>query len=417
MNDDDNTAQPRTRSGRYVRQIAGFRAFVPRPLPPDPPIQMDGELQTLLSQADRALGRLDGATEILPNPDLFVAMYVRKEAVLSSQIEGTQASLIDILEFESAATTPDNPHDIAEVVNYVAALNYGLQRLETLPLSLRLLREIHSHLMQGVRGAEKHPGEFRTSQNWIGRAGATINTAQFVPPPVPDMLIALGDIEAFLHSDIPIPILLKVGLVHAQFETIHPFLDGNGRIGRLLITFLLCQNQVLQRPLLYLSHFLKANRTEYYRLLQGVRDHGDWEAWLKFFLLGVSVVAEQATQTARQIVRMRERHRKILMEHLSASATPALKLLEHLFERPVITVREAAEVMGRQFPNANRLVRKLEQLGVLRELTAQSRNRLFVYEEYFDLFEQGDEEVAPSAEARQEGDQEVTATHAGGSVP
>lgn len=410
MNDGDNNTPSQTRAGRYIRQIAGYKTFVPRPLPPNPPIQMDAELQSLLSQADRALGRLDGATEILPNPDLFVAMYVRKEAVLSSQIEGTQASLMDILEFESAAAEPGNPQDVAEVVNYVSALNYGLQRLETLPLSLKLLREIHARLMQDVRGAEKRPGEFRSTQNWIGHEGATINTAHFVPPSIPDMLMALGDVETFLHADSPMPILLKVGLAHAQFETIHPFLDGNGRMGRLLITFLLCQNHVLQRPLLYLSHYLKANRTEYYRLLQRIRDEGDWESWLKFFLLGVSIVAEEATQTARQIVQLRERHRTLIMERLGTSATPALRLLEHLFERPVITVKEAAVVMERKFPNANRVVGELERLSVIQEVTARTRNRVFMYSEYFDLFQQGDLAIADE-ERDQEGEEKDGEPH------
>ena len=271
------------RAGDYVSQIGGYRAFVPKPLPPEPPIHVDGEMILLLSQAAMSLGRLDGMSATLPNVDLFVAMYVNKEAVLSSQIEGTQASLIDVLAFEADAALPENPQDIEEVVNYISALNYGLERLNTLPLSLRLIREIHRLLLQGVRGANRHPGEFRTSQNWIGHNGGAMGTAEFVPPSPADMNKALGDLEKFIHEEISLPLLLKVALVHAQFETIHPFLDGNGRIGRLLITFILCSEGVLHKPLLYLSHFFKTHRQEYYQHLQKIRDEGDWESWLKFF--------------------------------------------------------------------------------------------------------------------------------------
>src|SRR6266568_9580869 len=299
------------RAGSYVSQIGGYKAFVPKPLPPDPPIHLDSEMIVLLSQAAMSLGRLDGMSTTLPNVDLFVAMYVNKEAVLSSQIEGTQASLIDVLAFEADAAFPENPQDIEEVINYINALKYGLQRLNTLPLSLRLIREIHSLLLQGVRGANRHPGEFRTSQNWIGHLGGTIRTAKFVPPSPSDMNKALDDLEKFIHEELPLPLLLKVGLVHAQFETIHPFLDGNGRMGRLLITFILCSEGVLRKPLLYLSYFFKANRLEYYEYLQKIRDEGDWESWLKFFLRGVFEVAQEATTTARSIVQLRERHRNI----------------------------------------------------------------------------------------------------------
>ena len=385
MNDADNKAY---RAGRYVRQIAGYRAFIPEPLPPDPPIKMDQEMLQLLSLANHSLGRLDGATEILPNPDLFVAMYVRKEALLSSQIEGTQASLMDILEFETAAVEPENPQDVEEVVNYIKALGYGLERLSTLPLSLRLIREIHMLLMQGVRGSERRPGEFRSSQNWIGHQGCTLETAKFVPPPVAEMHRALGDIERFLHEDMLMPFLIKVGLVHAQFETVHPFLDGNGRMGRLLITFLLCQKELLRKPLLYLSYYFKQNKEEYYELLQHVRNSGDWEAWLKFFLQGVHVVAQEATDTARNIVQLRERHRSLVMENLGSSVAPGLKLLEFLFERPIISVKLAADAINRQYPNANRIINSFQELGILREITQQERNRLFMYSEYYDMFDE-----------------------------
>lgn len=382
----DNKNSNWGRAGRYITQIGGYKAFIPKLLPPDPPIQRDEEMDYLLSQADTAVGRLDGASEILPNPDLFVMMYVNKEAVLSSQIEGTQASLIDVLAFESDAADPGNPQDVEEVVNYVNALNYGLQRLTTLPLSLRLIREIHGRLMAGVRGAERYPGEFRTSQNWIGHHGSTIETALFVPPPVSDMHTTLNNLESFLHSDKLMPLLLKAGIVHAQFETTHPFLDGNGRMGRLLITFILCQQSVLRRPLLYLSHFFKLNKAEYYEYLQRVRDEGDWESWLKFFMRGVYQVAQEATITARNIVQLRERHRAIIAEHFQRSAGPAYRLHEHLFERPIITIKGVASVTNQAYANANNLVMKFQEHGILQEMTKQQRNRRFIYTEYLRMF-------------------------------
>jgi Fic family protein len=374
------------RAGNYISQIGGYKAFVPKPLPPDPPIHLDNEMIQLLSQADRALGRLDDASEILPNADLFVAMYVSKEAVLSSQIEGIQASLIDVLAFEADAALPENPQDIEEVVNYINALNYGLERLNSLPLSLRLIREIHGLLLQGVRGANRNPGEFRTSQNWIGNHGGTIGMARFVPPSPADMNNALNNFESFIHTEKTMPILIKVGLAHAQFETIHPFLDGNGRMGRLLITFILCHEGVLHKPLLYLSHFFKVNRLEYYEYLQKVRDDGDWESWLKFFLRGVYEVAQEATATARNIVQLRESHRNIVTTYFSRSAGLTYQLLEYLYERPIITVNGAAKVTGLSYANANRLVMKLQEYGLLHQMDKYQRNRRFIYSDYLAMF-------------------------------
>ncbi|HYU74351.1 MAG TPA: Fic family protein [Ktedonobacteraceae bacterium] len=382
----DNKGTDRDRAGSYVSQIGGYKAFIPKPLPPDPPIQLDDEMLHLLSQADRELGRLDGASEILPNADLFVAMYVNKEAVLSSQIEGTQASLIDVLAFEANAALPENPQDIEEVINYINALNYGLQRLNTLPLSLRLIREIHGLLLKEVRGADRRPGEFRTIQNWIGNPGGTIKSAKFVPPSPTDMNRALDNLESFVHTEKTIPILLRLGLVHAQFETIHPFLDGNGRMGRLLITFILCSEGILRKPLLYLSYFFKANRLEYYEYLQKIRDEGDWESWLKFFLRGVFEVAQEATTTARNIVQLRERHRNIIATHIS-NWSGTYQLLEHLYQRPIITVNGAAEVTGLSYANANRLVNKFQEHGLLRKMDKYQRNRRFIYSEYLAMFD------------------------------
>lgn len=374
------------RAGRYIRQLTGYLAFIPKSLPPDPPIRMDDELWSLLSRADRALGRLDGSTETLPNPDLFVFMYVRKEAVLSSQIEGTQASLMDVLEFEERALEPRRPQDVEEVVNYVAAMNHGLGRLSEIEVSLRLIKEIHAQLLAGVRGSERSPGEFRQTQNWIGSPGCTLTTASFVPPPPHEMNSALHNLEKFLHDLTPMPDLIKVGLAHAQFETIHPFLDGNGRIGRLLITFLLCEKKILKRPLLYLSYFFKRHRTEYYDRLQAIRDQGDWEGWLKFFLRGVYQVAHEATETARRIANIREDHREMVTGQLGRGAGTALTLLEELFRRPIVTVNRVREATQVSYANANNLVKQLSDLGLLRETTGHKRNRRFAYDPYLALF-------------------------------
>lgn len=375
------------RAGRYVRQPAGYRAFLPAPLPPDPPLRLEGELQALLSQADRALGRLDGSVLTLPNPDLFVFMYVRKEAVLSSQIEGTQSSLQDLLAAEADLFGPDTrPKDVDEVVNYVRALNHGLSRLAELPVSVRLIREIHEHLLRGVRGSRLTPGELRRSQNWIGPGGCTINTASFVPPPPDVVPQALSDLERYLHQPDDLPTLVKIGLAHAQLETIHPFLDGNGRVGRLLITFLLTERGILHKPVLYLSHYFKRHRQAYYDHLQAVRDGGQWEHWLAFFLRGVAEVSAEATETARRILALREQHRAAITEHLGRSAGNGHKVLETLYDRPIVTVAEIQRVIGATYAAANNLVTRLAALGILHEITGYARNRRFRYEPYVWLF-------------------------------
>ena len=388
--DPDQPTEIETRAGRHTRQVAGYRAFIPKPLPPMPPIALDADLLVLLSQADRALGRLDGASELLPDPNVFVHMYVRREAVLSSQIEGTHASLIDLLQFESERARARTPDDSAEVANYVRAMNHGLALLDELPVSLRLIREIHGVLFEGVCGAERTPGEFRTSQNWIGAPGSTLSEAIHVPPPPHDMRGALGELEAFLHGNHALPVLVRVGLVHAQFETIHPFLDGNGRVGRLLITFLLCEAGVLKRPLLYLSHYLRGHRAEYYDRLQGVRERGDWESWLRFFLEGVRVVSVDATDTAKTLIALREQHRDLLRRSLGRRASHALTLLESMYRGPFLDVSEAAERTGLSFPPANSLVAAFEELGLLTEITGRRRNRLFYYEPYLSLLHDPD---------------------------
>jgi Fic family protein len=375
------------RAGRYVEQLAGYKAFIPNHLPPIPKLCIDDEMLELLSQADRALGRLDGSTDALPNPDLFVFMYVRKEAVLSSQIEGTQASLIDVLEFESRTVEPDNPQDVTEVVNYIAAINHGLKRLENFPLSLRLIREIHKELMREGRGSEKEPGEFRHQQNWIGAGGCLLKEAIYVPPPPHEMQEALNNLEQFFHDPAPMPALIKIGLAHAQFETIHPFQDGNGRTGRLLITFLLCERNILKRPLLYISYYFKKYRSQYYDHLQSIRDNGDWESWLKFFLKGVYEVAQEASTVARQIVNLKEEHRQIVMREMgNRKAGSAIALLEKLYYKPVFNVDIAQDITQLSYPNANNLVKELCKIGLLREITGNKRNRTFAYSSYLSIF-------------------------------
>jgi cell filamentation protein, protein adenylyltransferase len=375
------------RAGRYVSQPTGNRAFIPAPLPPQPPIDLTGRLREVLSEADYALGRLDGAVLTLPSPDHFVFMYVRREAVLSSQIEGTQSSLQNLLAAEAKLNDPDAPADVSEVINYVRAMNHGLARLSELPVSIRLIREIHTELMRGVRGGRLAPGELRTSQNWIGPGGCSLREATFVPPPPHEVPNALSDLERFLHAGEALPPLVRIGLAHAQFETIHPFLDGNGRIGRLLITFLLTEKKLLSRPVLYLSHYFKAHRAEYYETLQAVRDNGDWEAWLDFFLRGVGEVSREAAQTAAAILRVREECRAQISDRMGRAAANGNRILERLFEHPIIVVATVREWLGVTPAGANALVNRLVEAGVLREITGYARNRRFRFDPYLRLFE------------------------------
>lgn len=385
-----------SRTGRYADLPAGGQAFIPNPLPPDPPFEVDHEMWRLLSQADRALGRLDGATEILPNPDLFVSMYVRREAVLSSQIEGTQASLADMLEYEVSKPTLKCVTDVGEVVNYVAAMRYGLEQAETKPISRELIRELHARLLAGTRGGDKTPGRFRTSQNWIGPEGCRITEARYVPPP-PDQVDALmQQLEQFIARQGPLPPLIGAGLVHAQIESIHPFIDGNGRIGRLLITLMLCKEGLLKRPLLYLSHYIKQNRLEYYERLQATRDPGLWEGWLKFFVRGVAEVADEAAATARKIITMREQHRELVRLRLKQRAVVGLALLDRLYLNPIVDVKLVSGITGLSFVRANSLVQALVMLGLLKETTGQKRLRRFAYEPYLALFEESAELKPPT---------------------
>ena len=375
---------PSKRAGRYVRQSTGYLAFHPAPFPPRD-LDMSAGLIAALSRADRALARLDGAATVIPDVDLFLTMYVRDEATRSSQIEGTQATLADVVEAEVSRLDTERRDAVAEIQNYVAALNLGLRRLADLPVSLRLLREIHAELMTGVRGgtADRTPGEFRRSQNWIG--GSSPTNARFVPPPVEQMHASLAEWEVAIHTQDELPPLVKIGLLHAQFETIHPFVDGNGRVGRLLITFLLTEWGILRHPMLYLSGFFRRHVDEYYRRLQLVRDEGDWEGWLAFFLDGVTETAAEATTTVRAILDMRERDRQRIAT-LGQRAANAYRLHDHLLSAPLTTATDAQRVLDVSQPTANRLLRDLGDVGLLTEVTGRPRNQQWLYVEYLELF-------------------------------
>ena len=380
-----------SRAGRMVQQPNGFRAFIPNPLPPVPAIDLTGNVQALLSQADHALALLEGAALLLPNPELFVFMYIRKEAVLSSQIEGTQSSLQDVLAAEAKLFDPDAPSDVGEVVNYVRAMQHGIARLGQLPISVRLIQEIHAELMQGVRGGNLTPGELRRSQNWIGPAGCGIRNASFVPPPPHEMLQAMSELELFLNSPSSLPLLVQIAIAHVQFETIHPFLDGNGRVGRLLITFLLMNRGLLTQPVLYLSHHFKRHRSAYYEHLQTVRTRGDWEGWVEFFLQGVIDVSREAALTAKAILAMREEYRSKIADTMGRGAGSAHRVMEKLFDQPIVAVATVREWLDITPAGANSVVNRLVEIGLLTEITGYARNRRFRFDPYLRLFEDGGE--------------------------
>lgn len=373
------------RAGRYVRQPSGYRAFIPAMLPPDPPLNLSGQLGTLLSRSDLALGRLDGMTRVVANPDLFVAMYVRREAVLSSRIEGTQSSLDDVLLHEIGGVRRQLPHDVDEVARNVSAMRHAIERLATLPLSLRLIREAHAELIRGQHGIGKTPGEFRTTQNWIGAADASLNEAAFVPPPPGAMRDALSDLERFLHEPGDLPLLVHSAFAHAQFEMIHPFLDGNGRVGRLLIVLLLMSHGALSQPLLPVSQYLERHRSEYYQRLAGVQTDGDWEGWVAFFLRGVLETAVEATTTLQGVLHLREEHQRIAGS--GRTSVNAIRLLDELYRQPIVDARQVSERLGVTFQTANSLLREFEHLGLVDEITGQRRHRRYRYSPYLRLFE------------------------------
>jgi len=380
-------------SGRYEASNVGgevVRAFIPDPLPPRPPLELTNSRQRLLERATLALGRLDSITLLLPDPHLFLYAYIRREAVLSSQIEGTQSSLSDLLLFELDQAPGVPVDDVVEVSNYVSALEHGVTRLrEGFPLSNRLIREIHEKLLSRGRGSEKSPGEFRRSQNWIG--GTRPGIAHFVPPPPSQVENCMAQFERFIHDEhMPYPALGKAALAHVQFETIHPFLDGNGRIGRLLIALMLHLSGVLSQPLLYLSLYFKQRRAEYYRLIDLVRSDGDWEAWLDFFLDGVAQTATTAVQTAQRLVKL-FKDDAFRIQELGRITATALRIFDALRARPILTLKEVCKRTGISFPAAAKSMDAIIKLGLARELTGRQRNRVFVYDQYLSILNEGTE--------------------------
>lgn len=383
----------KNRAGQYIKSsiIGGesYDAYIPSNLPFQPSLDME-RFYPLLDKANTSIGRLDGMSMILPDAFLFLYMYVRKEAVLSSQIEGTQSSLSDLLLFENHEEPGVPINDVTEVSCYVSALNYGLERLKGgFPLSLRLIREIHGQLMENARGGNKQPGEFRTSQNWIG--GTLPGNAHFVPPPPEYLMGCLDNFEKFLHNEkLQLPILIKAAIAHVQFETIHPFLDGNGRLGRLLITFILCNDGILREPLLYLSLYLKSNRQKYYNFLQSVRETGDWETWIEFFLTGVIETANQATQTAQEIVSLFQKDREIIEN--SGKSTSSILAIHHFLQRnPITNSTRIKDGCNISLPTVLRSIATLEELGMVKEITQKERHKIFTYSDYIEILNRGTE--------------------------
>ena len=376
------------RSGYYKTNLAGdaaYQSFVPAPLPPNPPIVLDAETINLLVKANKQLALLEGLATRIPNVGLFVSMYVRKEALMSSQIEGTQATLEDVL---NPMLNENTNRDVADVVNYIKATDYAIARRRKLPLCNRLIRETHTVLMQGVRGQNKNPGEFRTSQNWIGGTGSTLKTARYIPPTVQDMETAMSDLEKYFHADDDLNVLIRTALIHYQFETIHPFLDGNGRIGRLLITLYLMEKGVLTTPALYISYFLKRNRVEYYDRLSEVRNKGNYEQWIKFFLSAIYESAEDATQTIDKLTAL---HNKNIMaiEGMGRGAKTALRIFTYLETNPIIDIQKTATALGIAFNTVSSAVVRLSQAGILTQSSDASRNRTFAYSDYLEILRGG----------------------------
>ena len=386
------TSSKKGRIGKYVKSsiVSGesFNSYIQSNLPPEPPIDLS-EIYPLLDKANTALGRLDGISLVLPDPALFLYMYVRKEAVLSSQIEGTQSSLSDLLLFENNGQSSNNLFDdVTEVSSYVAAMNYSIERLEKLPLSLRLIKEAHEKLMNNSRGNNKNPGEFRTSQNWIG--GSRPGNALFVPPPAEKLMDCLDNFEKFLHDEkVKMPILIRAAIAHVQFETIHPFLDGNGRIGRLLITLMLCNDGILKQPSLYLSLYFKANRQEYYNHLQNIRETGDFESWIKFFLTGVEKTSNGAVTTAKNIINLFNQDSNLI--ETSDKCTPAiLAIYKYLQKSPITNTGKIKEECKISLPTIIRNMENLEYLGIVEEVTKKERHKIFVYKKYLEILNDGE---------------------------
>jgi len=384
----------RSRSGEFVTcSVSGesYRAYIPAPLPPIPPLEME-RIYPLLDQANIAIGRLDGISITVPDPSLFLYMYVRKEAVLSSQIEGTQSTLSDLLMYENEEVAGIPEQDVVEVSSYVAALEHGLKRIqEGFPLCLRLIREMHEILLSKGRGSSKQPGEFRRSQNWLG--GTRPGNAKYVPPPPEQVMDLLSSLEKFLHDETgKMPILIKAALAHVQFESIHPFLDGNGRIGRLLITFILCVDGVMRQPLLYLSLYFKNNRSSYYDHLQSVRETGDWEEWLKFFLQGVIETAHQAVETVQLVLKIFTEDRQKIENSGKASATTHI-VHNYLQKTPIIDSKKISQYCKISLPTTNKALHHLIEIGILKEATGKARNKIYVYQRYLDILSESLEPI------------------------
>jgi cell filamentation protein, protein adenylyltransferase len=387
----DEASQPANRAGVWIKQASGvgsYRAFLPKPLPPEPPLLIGPDLQRRLESAGLALGRLDGIGRLLPGPDELLYSYVRKEAVLSSQIEGTQSSLAELLLYENSAAPGVPISDVEEVSNYIRAMNHGIELLKTLPLSLRLIREVHRELVSGSRGTHQTPGEFRRSQNWIG--GTMPGNAVYVPPPPHEVMPALDALEKYLHAK-DVPVLIKAGLIHVQFESIHPFLDGNGRVGRMLIPLLFVAEGALERPWLYVSLHFKRHRTQYYALLQKVRTHGAWEEWMEFYLIGIAQVADEAVHKIRELLALFERDRKKIeasrgrTTYQRVALHTNLDIYEHLRRKVAVRIPETADACRTTKPTVARAIHELEQLEIVREATGKARDRVYVYQEYLDI--------------------------------
>jgi Fic family protein len=372
------------KSGHLIKHQRGYWAFVPNPLPPN--LELNWDLAGEISAADRGLSELAGITRTLPNPHLLIRPFMSREAVLSSRIEGTQASLSDLFYFEAVRTAPTKPDsDVGEVRNYVRALEHGLKRLSALPVSLRLMKEIHAELMRGVRGEHLTPGEFRRTQNWIGPAGCTLNEAKFVPPPPEDMMKNLSDLEKYLHTPSALPLVVRLALIHYQFEAIHPFLDGNGRIGRLLLILLLCAENVLPQPMLYLSAYFERHREKYYQLLLSTSQDGRWSEWVSFFLRGVAEQSRDAIKRSEKLLALWHQYRK-RVQAVRSSALPLI-LVDELFKRPYLTFSAAREVLGVTFRSAQLNVRKLIAAGILKELPGRSYGKIFIARDVLDVLE------------------------------
>ncbi|MGE0133154.1 MAG: Fic family protein [Blastocatellales bacterium] len=372
-----------SKPGRFAKTPEGADAFVPNPLPPK--LELSWSLVNALSQADRALSELAGVARTLPNPHLLIGPFIRREAVLSSRIEGTRASLSDLFFFEAGGERDDEANDVREVANYVKALNYGLNRLKDLPVSLRLIREMHQHLLEGVRGERLTPGEFRQFQNWIGPPGGDLWSATYVPPPVIEMHQSLSDWEKYLHTDSELPWLIRLALIHYQFEAIHPFVDGNGRLGRLLITLMICHQGLLPQPLLYLSAYFEQYRSGYYELLLTVSQKGKWDEWIMFFLRGVEMQSQDAVKRAKRLLDLWQNYRR-QVQATRASASPLI-LLDSLISHPAITNGMAANILGVTHRAARLNMNKLVELGIVKEITSRQRNQIFVATEIINILE------------------------------